>query len=400
MPIATPVATNTHNDEGPMAYGRYEQTLGFVAITGAFSTRSSTDWPFGDHKLSIGVQFDPDFVLAYRANPDDPQWAEVNPPHDPELTFTIPDKAAKVVVEIETHSQEPPRGDDNDWDYVEQGGNEFGHLPVTMQPLAMSSAAEHQRVAGPVLATIANGWNMVRVSCRDLRPVADETLVRFDIWPIASPTGHEVIRSSPRRPDAPIRDAGDDARGATIAAQTLQVPPPQTTSGPSHQEPAPAATPTPSPASGQPLFTAPEPLKEAALKYGSLLVRTDFADPAAWIELAHAAVAPDPVEGFTAGLALIDDPTWDGITVHGLLDAIGEPPPFYIFVADHESLTHAEHPILAISIGGTQYPTEHGQTVRVIPTAMSAIENNLSLGNMDFTEFVEAADSDGIFRTF
>ncbi|GAA2725940.1 MULTISPECIES: hypothetical protein [Streptomyces] len=32
------------------------------------------------------------------------------------------------------------------------------------------------------------------------------------------------------------------------------------------------------------------------------------------------------------------------------------------------------------------------------PGALWSIENNLSLSNMDFDEFVDAADEDGVFR--
>jgi hypothetical protein len=35
-----------------------------------------------------------------------------------------------------------------------------------------------------------------------------------------------------------------------------------------------------------------------------------------------------------------------------------------------------------------------------IPSEIQSIENNLSLANMDFEEFAESADKDGIFRGF
>jgi hypothetical protein len=140
----------------------------------------------------------------------------------------------------------------------------------------------------------------------------------------------------------------------------------------------------------------PAPLPENV----SLLIRTDFSDDDAWVEVTGAAQAEEPIDGFAADLALIDDPAWDGMPIDTLLQTIGEPPPFYVFVADRETLTHPEHPILAIDIASSDYPDERGQTVRVVPTAMASVENNLSLGNMDFGEFIEGADADGIFRQF
>jgi hypothetical protein len=41
---------------------------------------------------------------------------------------------------------------------------------------------------------------------------------------------------------------------------------------------------------------------------------------------------------------------------------------------------------------------EPGRTFRVIPKAVSSVANNLSIANVGFEEFVEAADKDGIFR--
>jgi hypothetical protein len=37
---------------------------------------------------------------------------------------------------------------------------------------------------------------------------------------------------------------------------------------------------------------------------------------------------------------------------------------------------------------------------RVVPQEMWAVENNLSLGNMDFKEFADAVGQDGVFRGF
>jgi len=44
--------------------------------------------------------------------------------------------------------------------------------------------------------------------------------------------------------------------------------------------------------------------------------------------------------------------------------------------------------------------TERGRAFRVIPSEIEGVENNLSLANMDFEEFANAADPDGVFRGF
>jgi hypothetical protein len=44
--------------------------------------------------------------------------------------------------------------------------------------------------------------------------------------------------------------------------------------------------------------------------------------------------------------------------------------------------------------------TEPGRTFRVIPGEIWGVENNLSLANMDFAEFADSTDRDGLFRGF
>ena len=41
-----------------------------------------------------------------------------------------------------------------------------------------------------------------------------------------------------------------------------------------------------------------------------------------------------------------------------------------------------------------------GATFRCVPSAVQAVENNLSIANMDFEEFAGAVDEDGVFRGF
>jgi hypothetical protein len=62
---------------------------------------------------------------------------------------------------------------------------------------------------------------------------------------------------------------------------------------------------------------------------------------------------------------------------------------------DSTAISHPEFPILVIDLRGVD-----GRNFRAIPTAIQAIENNLSISNMDFSEFAAAVDEDGIFRGF
>ncbi|MGW9564436.1 DUF6924 domain-containing protein [Prescottella equi] len=135
----------------------------------------------------------------------------------------------------------------------------------------------------------------------------------------------------------------------------------------------------------------------------SLFIRTDFTDDAAWRDVALAAMAPVPQgddSGFAAYLTCIDNPEYDGLTVDGLLEAIGEPPPYYAFLVDAETMTNPEMPIVTVYAGPDEAERPRGRTFRVIPAEMWSVENNLSIANMDFESFADNVDEDGVFRGF
>ena len=41
---------------------------------------------------------------------------------------------------------------------------------------------------------------------------------------------------------------------------------------------------------------------------------------------------------------------------------------------------------------------EGTMTFRVAPSSVGCVENNLSLGNSDFEDYISSLDSDGVFR--
>ena len=127
----------------------------------------------------------------------------------------------------------------------------------------------------------------------------------------------------------------------------------------------------------------------------SLLVRTDFSDDAAWVALCDAA-REESEDGFQARLECVSDRAYDGLTIDQLValartnDDLG-----YIFLADRVALTNPEQPILVVDLYD-----EPGRTFRVIPRELWGVENNLSLANMDYSDFADNVDADGVFRGF
>jgi len=124
------------------------------------------------------------------------------------------------------------------------------------------------------------------------------------------------------------------------------------------------------------------------------VLRTDFSDQAAW-EAIRAAIRA-PVDGFLAYVEFVDDASYDGVGTEELLGLL--PPRVnhdFVVVADRVAISRPDHPLLVVDLGA-----EPGRTFRAIPSRIQAVQNNLSLANMDFEDFASSVDDDGVFRGF
>jgi hypothetical protein len=121
------------------------------------------------------------------------------------------------------------------------------------------------------------------------------------------------------------------------------------------------------------------------------VLRTDYSDDGAWERLCAAIQAPAQ---FRANVSFVSDLTYQGLTITQIADLL--PADFghaFIFVADEIAIRHPEQPVLVIDLND-----EPGRTFRVVPSEMWGVENNLSIANMDFFEFADSVDADGVFR--
>ena len=126
----------------------------------------------------------------------------------------------------------------------------------------------------------------------------------------------------------------------------------------------------------------------------AIVLRVDFSNNEAWESIKLAIVKP--VGEFQAYVNFVSDPDFNGVDLKELLAMQVESPyRSFMFVVDQTTLSHPGRPILVIDL-----VTEPGHSFRVIPSEMWGVENNLSIGNIDFAEFANHADSDGIFRGF
>ncbi|MEO8612986.1 MAG: hypothetical protein ABI690_34150 [Chloroflexota bacterium] len=128
----------------------------------------------------------------------------------------------------------------------------------------------------------------------------------------------------------------------------------------------------------------------------SLVLRTDFSNDAVWDALCEAIQTPTSDDGFRAVVEFVSDRDFEGISIEQVLENTSEDwRHSFLFIVDHEAIANPEHPVVVLDLY-----EERGRTFRVIPAEMWGVENNLSIANMDFADFADNADADGVFRGF
>ena len=135
-------------------------------------------------------------------------------------------------------------------------------------------------------------------------------------------------------------------------------------------------------------------MKSLPQSENALVLRVDFSDSAAWDGVSAAICAPSGE--FRAYVDFVSDVEYDGLSPEDVCSLMPpEAEHTFIFMVDRMTLVHPEHPILVVDTFH-----EPGRTFRVIPSEMASVENNLSIANMDFVDFAESVDEDGVFRGF
>ncbi|QIZ38225.1 discoidin domain-containing protein [Saccharopolyspora sp. ASAGF58] len=126
------------------------------------------------------------------------------------------------------------------------------------------------------------------------------------------------------------------------------------------------------------------------------LVRTDFSDDNLWATTHSEIISPRQYgpDTFSAYVEPVDDVKFEGLTAEQLVQLV--PPgvdwPF-LMIADKMTMESAEHHVLVVDLDDDDV-----RTFRATPLAAAEIENNLSIANMDWEDFADSADDDGIVR--
>jgi hypothetical protein len=127
-----------------------------------------------------------------------------------------------------------------------------------------------------------------------------------------------------------------------------------------------------------------------------LVLRTDFSNEKEWEKICKEILTPNPEFGFIPNVIFSNNILFKDFSEEQIyLESKTEYYHAFIFIIDKITSSNKEHPILCVGMKHNK-----GLKIRVIPSEMWCIENNLSIANMDFEDFSNSVDPDGIFRGF
>lgn len=127
----------------------------------------------------------------------------------------------------------------------------------------------------------------------------------------------------------------------------------------------------------------------------SLLVRTDFNDDVAW-EATKAAALAENDDGFRAYVHVVDDATLREATWQDLRRATLalEHRAAVLFIADRAALA-GDHPIEVVDLSSNSRPP-----FRCVARELWGVDNNVNTATMDWEDYADNVESDGIYRGF
>lgn len=138
-------------------------------------------------------------------------------------------------------------------------------------------------------------------------------------------------------------------------------------------------------------------MKQLPNTKNTLVLRTDFSDEKKWDEICKIIKAPVKIDSnteFKAYIDIISELEFGGLKQDQVLPLLPKNNNHMImFVVDSTTVTTPGYPLLCIDLAGGK-----GKYFRVAAAAIQGVENNLSIGNLDFDELAELVDEQGIFH--
>lgn len=143
------------------------------------------------------------------------------------------------------------------------------------------------------------------------------------------------------------------------------------------------------------------------------LIRTDFTSDEAWQRVVDELSRSQDIAGdgdlYPPNLEPISDPGFASVTPEALASAWPRENHGYVILADsrsmHESNSGGDLTVVFVDLSAEEEDEEEfgwvfGQAFRSVASEVAGIEANLSIANMDFSDYAEDANEDGVFRGF
>ncbi|WP_406861341.1 hypothetical protein ABZO31_13145 [Streptomyces sp. HUAS MG47] len=140
-------------------------------------------------------------------------------------------------------------------------------------------------------------------------------------------------------------------------------------------------------------------------EFDALVIRTDFSDDESWSAVVGELRRPGgPSDEFPATVQVVDAPAWSGATAEEVLAVVdGDDHVSVVFLADRHTMDSPVRALLALTTSWEDVseldPVYYQELIdspeprefRAVPTAVHDVHVNLTLGNMGFAEFAQAA---------
>ena len=136
-----------------------------------------------------------------------------------------------------------------------------------------------------------------------------------------------------------------------------------------------------------------------------LVVRTDFSDDAAFDATCDLISAGD-CEGYVPDLMTFEDRRLEGAEPDEVYQRAVDTEIEYLFIADARTITDPAHPLLVLNLLSDEDDEDEDEEQSpsrmfwTVPVEVCGIDANLGISNMDFVEFADNVDPDGVFRGF
>lgn len=131
------------------------------------------------------------------------------------------------------------------------------------------------------------------------------------------------------------------------------------------------------------------------------IIRTDFSDDLKWNQFCELVNTPNDEFGVQAHIEFVNDPNLNTLDSKQVLETLSEKYLDYFdffFIADKITFKNKDFPLLCLNIPNEDSPKQ--DSFRVIPSAVSSVESNLRILNMDFDEFSQNVNKSGVFTGF